>query len=855
MRSKHLPKYLQKYQYFLSSAILLLLIWSCSTTRKVPDGEYLLTKNRFQYEDKNSLRNELPDYVLQKPNRRALWVFPFGLWFYNMSDYRNDTLLTEYFTYPADIRNQKLRDSLFVKYGRPEDQGKSLFWDRVFRNLGQGPVILEESKTEAGAENIRKRMVYRGFWDAETEYRIQRDSVAKKAQANYIITQNDPTKIKDFYYNIPDPEIRNYYEGQFSKSLVKPGGRLDQTDLEKEIKRINELMRKEGYYRFNASGTEIYFTADTLRSRKEVPLTMDIHKDSLDTPYRKTTIGNVSVYLLEKMQDVPETTKDSLRGINFYKLDNQYRTPPLWRPIILKPGELYSQRNLDLTKRNIAAMNNFSIINYEEELRAENDSILDVRYYLAPLPKYELRVAGDVNYSEILNFGVSPSVDLTSRNLFGGAENLVTSVSGIVGSVKNPKNDKRSLAYEASAQVNLAIPRLLLPFRYWRVLPKRYSPTSTINIGASQQNNIGLGRTIFNFGLNYFANVNDITTHKLTLFNWQYNITRNKDRYYDYFPRDGEIRDQIFQLYSQDLYRKFSEGIITSDEGSKIIWDDKAWQSQLDAGQTDLFNNFRQSLANKDRQTQDVLISSFIYNFLYNEIGRKNISNPFYLSAKFETSGNLLGIFAKNENENSAITTGSKKLIFDTPYSQFVKFDVDVRKYFQFAEGRQTLALRQFIGVGVPYGNSSQMPIIRSYFNGGSNDIRAWRVFGGLGPADSQLDERVRSYVFDNVKLTTSIEYRVPFSSLFEGAAFADAGNIWSTKDSGFSDQFKFGKFIGQMGVGAGLGLRLNVAFVTLRLDAAYKVHDPNRPQGERWVISKWQPLKPMLNFAFGYPF
>lgn len=241
-------------------------------------------------------------------------------------------------------------------------------------------------------------------------------------------------------------------------------------------------MRKEGYYRFNASGTEIYFTADTLRSRKEVPLTMDIHKDSLDTPYRKTTIGNVSVYLLEKMQDVPETAKDSLRGINFYKLDNQYRTPPLWRPIILKPGELYSQRNLDLTKRNIAAMNNFSIINYEEELRAENDSILDVRYYLAPLPKYELRVAGDVNYSEILNFGVSPSVDLTSRNLFGGAENLVTSVSGIVGSVKNPKNDKRSLAYEASAQVNLAIPRLLLPFKYWRVLPKRYSPPPPLTL-------------------------------------------------------------------------------------------------------------------------------------------------------------------------------------------------------------------------------------------------------------------------------------------------------------------------------------------------------------------------------------
>ena len=147
------------------------------------------------------------------------------------------------------------------------------------------------------------------------------------------------------------------------------------------------------------------------------------------------------------------------------------------------------------------------------------------------------------------------------------------------------------------------------------------------------------------------------------------------------------------------------------------------------------------------------------------------------------------------------------------------------------------------------------MPFIRSYFNGGSNDIRAWRVFGGLGPADSQLDEKVRAYIMDNVKLTTNIEYRMPLNTTFEGAAFVDAGNIWSLKDSGYGDQFKFSRFIKQMGVGAGLGLRMNFSYVTFRLDAAYKVHDPNRPVGERWVISKWQPLKPVINIAFGYPF
>lgn len=74
------------------------------------------------------------------------------------------------------------------------------------------------------------------------------------------------------------------------------------------------------------------------------------------------------------------------------------------------------------------------------------------------------------------------------------------------------------------------------------------------------------------------------------------------------------------------------------------------------------------------------------------------------------------------------------------------------------------------------------MPVIRSYFNGGANDIRAWVPFGGLGPSDSQIDERVRTYITENLKLTTNIEFRVPFNETYEGALFTDIGNIWSLK-------------------------------------------------------------------------
>lgn len=853
MSGKHLLKYYQKYHIFFAFAIAVSLLYACSTTRKVPDGEYLLTKNNFRYEDGKLFADQFPDYVSQKPNKKQLFLFPIGLWMYNATNPKYDSILNEYLTYPSEIRDQKLRDSLFIKYNHPEYVGKSLFYERFMHNIGQPPVILDQGKTETSANSIRKYFVYRGYWDADVKFSHDLDSAAKKAQANYLITHREPTIISDYYYNIPDPAIRSVYEEDLSKSLVQGKNILDQSVLEKEVKRINDLMKERGYYRFNNSNEEIYFTADTLQSRKQVPLTMDIHRDSLDTPYRKTTIGDIKVHYLEKLADTVDTVKDSLLGINFYKLDDQYKTIALWRPLILKKGDLYQQRNLDLTKRNIASTNNFSVLKYDEILRKDNDSILDVSYYLAPLPKYDLRIATDLNYSQILNFGISPSVDLTTRNVFGGAENLVTSVSGIFGSIENTKDpDKRVLAYEVSAQGSLNFPRLLMPFTTWKLIPKRFSPASSIVLGTSVQNNIGLGRIGFNAGLNYFANVNDIVTHRLSLFNTQLSLTRNKDRYYDFFPVDEGVRNAVFDDYSPALVNDFNNGTITSDEFATIILNDEQYQNSLSGDRLSLFNTFRQSLINKDRQTQDVLISSMIYNFIYNEIGKKDRPNPVYLNAKVELAGNVFGLF-NNRTENDGVVSGASKTIFNIPYSQFVKFDVDVRKYYTFFNGKHTLALRQFIGVGIPYGNSSTMPFVRSYFNGGSNDIRAWRVFGGLGPADSQLDEKIRSYAMDNLKLTTNVEYRVPFTPMFEGAAFVDAGNIWGLKDTGFGDEFKFSKFISQMGVGTGVGVRINVAYITLRLDAAYKVYDPNRPLGERFVLGEtW---KPVLNFAFGYPF
>ena len=181
MSRKHFSKYFQKYYLFFSSAITVLFLYACSTTKKVPEGDFLLIKNNFKFQDGKVHDDDIPNYVSQKPNKKALFLFPIGLWFYNSTSPKYDSILNEYLTYPPDMRNQKLRDSLFVRNGHPEYIGKSLFFERFMHNIGQPPVILDQGKTETSANSIRKFLVYKGYWDTDVKFSTDLDSTAKKA--------------------------------------------------------------------------------------------------------------------------------------------------------------------------------------------------------------------------------------------------------------------------------------------------------------------------------------------------------------------------------------------------------------------------------------------------------------------------------------------------------------------------------------------------------------------------------------------------------------------------------------------------------------------------------------------------
>jgi outer membrane protein assembly factor BamA len=149
------------------------------------------------------------------------------------------------------------------------------------------------------------------------------------------------------------------------------------------------------------------------------------------------------------------------------------------------------------------------------------------------------------------------------------------------------------------------------------------------------------------------------------------------------------------------------------------------------------------------------------------------------------------------------------------------------------------------------------LPYEESFFSGGPNSNRAWRARtlgpGGYDPSSSSA----RFDKIGDILLEGNMEYRFHIINSFNGALFADAGNIWrltKTADKP-NGEFKVDEFWKQIAIGAGLGLRWDLNFFVLRLDLATPLKDPKYQEGDRWTLNKKPYNNIVANFGIGYPF
>ena len=783
---------------------MVMTIVSCSVTRDLPEGTYLLSSVRFE-EDKSVPRDRritvdkdgLDTYVRQSPNKK-IFGLDFYVWVY--------------------------------EHANPE---KHDWWNNFKRKIGEEPVLLDSALTVKSVQNLETYLQTRGYFSSDVECKVDTIAKRRRVKMTYKIEQGLPTRIDSMSYDFRDSSLRSVILADTAASLLNRGDILDISRLDDERNRIAAWLNNRGYFDFTANN--ISYDVDTTERGLDAAVTMIVRPTLVGYNERGGQIyENNAVYRLRNINIYP-TYDPMLRSTSGFKADAvidttyyngltiirdlnttpQLRNAVLRRTVPLYPNYIYNASQISRTNKELMSMGFFSnskvafdrvnqgdsyltFIGEEAEKNTLVDSrerYLDCNIYVTPALKQSMKVEVEASTTSTF-YGLAATLGYSNTNAFRGAEAFDISARFGFEFMYARDVEKRS-AQELGLTLGLSFPRFLSPF--WNKPGMKIShPRTRLELAFDYQNRPYYCRNIF-------------TTR--WAYSWQQGARSSLViRPVDINWIDVKSVDEAFLSDIDNQYLRTS------------------FESQLTAG----------------------LSASWVYN-----TQRSNFDqNVTVVRANLETAGNLLQGLEKLFSHPAEGKDYYE--IFGIRYSQYVRADLSASHKIDLGH-KMALAGRLFGGVGVTYGNSMgrSIPFDRMFYCGGANSMRGW-VPRTLGPGNKpEVHDNTYPAQVGDVRLEANLEFRFPIWWIFNAAVFVDAGNVWylrDTEDNNPEEVFHFDNFYRQLGLNTGVGLRIDVTFIVLRLDLGIQLHNPGRPVGERWIHNfKWKNMA--LNFGVGYPF
>ncbi|MGB0368326.1 MAG: BamA/TamA family outer membrane protein, partial [Flavobacteriales bacterium] len=654
----------------------------------------------------------------------------------------------------------------------------------------------------------------KGHFNAVVRDTVEFNHKRKKAKAYYHVNSGTPYSVRKVEYKIDDPRLaRLSRSSRGREQIMKNGMPYDVDKFQKERERIERNLKSNGFYAF--ADDYIRFKVDSNLGTHQVDIEISIvdpeRKDTLlvkEKGHPQYTIRNIYMHTDFDPKLKGEVDYDTLvyNGVHFVFAEKfKHRPEMLLDKLFFKQGDLYRVKRGELTYRYLSSLRAYRFINlaYTEDIEADGSHVLDCHVNLTPGKRqaYAIELQGTNTEG---NLGISGSFVYKNKNLFRGAEILQFKFTGGVESqvvaTGNPEssinNSSLFNTIELNPEISLVFPKLLVPFRPHRIV--RYGdPKSTIAIAYNYQQRPDYTRSIFTAKFGYQWMQNQYARHYLNPL---------EVNFVDIYNESDAFLNRLANLQDKLLVNTFSPHLTTT--------------------------------------------TNYTYIFSNQMLNKKG--NFSYFKARLESSGNILrGIMALGQAKKD---TNNSYRILNVPFSQYLKYEVDYRKYWQ-VTNFSTLVARVHHGLGYPLLNLGVLPFESAFFGGGSNGIRAWSA-RSLGPG-SLPDSLNLLDQFGDIKIEFNLEYRFDIYRWFKGALFADAGNVWLIKkDVDRPDGvFKFKDFYKEFALGMGVGVRLDFSFFIIRFDVAAPFHDPGRPENDRWAIKYFQWKDVNLNLGIGYPF
>ncbi len=832
------------------------IVLGCNTTKKVPNGKSLLTKNKIYLDGKKNTSEDIFNQLYQKQNS-AILGYNLRLNIFNLAKDKTDSIYRAKFTNNPEKYNRKVK---WLSKKQVKRLGQSFWYSGIhnfLKKTGEAPVILDTISTRKSVRRLKGYYFYRGYFDTKVKYKI--DTIGpKKVKLRYDITIGKPYTIDTINTYISSKPLDSIYQLHKNNSFIKSGKRFEKANIDAEISRMTQDFRNNGAFRFQQN--YINFDIDTLNNNHRSNVDLIIENESIrvedsvySLPFQLYKINKVIIFADYNPANQNAAIQDSTvyKDFTLYSVDKlKYRPKAITDGVFVTKGNYFSDTKTTLTSRYLSNLKvfNYPLIQYVQDKEDKNGLIANI--YLSPRKKYTFGYSNDFTHSNIQDFGISGNTFLGIRNVFNGAETFEIGFRGNIGASKdlaNPNNNFFNIS-EIGADAKLNFPRLFLPFKTDKIIPKSMIPYTTISIGYSKQTNIGLDKQNFTSSLFYNWTPKKGTTFRFDMLNVQFVKNINPANYFNVYRSSYTALNDLADIYNQNQeYIDIDTGRLKIDSGTTGFLNDVLGSNPIVSPTADDLKTIRSINEQKTRLTEDNLI--FASSLTYTRTSQNDLTdNTFYaIKAKIESAGNILSLVS----EASKLGQNGSKEAFGVAFSQYIKTEFEYIKHWDLTR-KKVLATKAFLGVAIPYGNSNSVPFSRSYFAGGTNDIRAWQSYG-LGPGKTGS---VQDFNEANMKLLLCTEFRFNIFQQLNGAFFIDAGNIWNVSDIVTDKDAIFSglKSLENIAVGSGFGFRYDFNFFVIRLDLGFKTYNPAKTENEKW-LKEMRFNKSVLNIGINYPF
>ena len=833
----------RKVKILLPCFFVALLLSSCSTTQNIPDGDQLfvgLTKINYERGDsgvpaavanKNFIttQEEVEAALATAPNGALFGSsyhrtpFPYGLWIWNAFSGKD---------------------------------GKVAKW--LTESFGKQPVLMSWVNPELRAQVAQTVLHNHGYFHGQVGYNVVTQRNPKKAKIGYDVTMGPLLTIDSISYLGFPAEADSLIKATAHQSLLHTGDAFTAAALDGERTRISTLFRNNGYYYYQPAYAS--YLADTVSVPGKAQLRLQLANGIAEEARRKYYIGNITVNLQKNFMQEPT---DSLRRRTFTLRYNGKRSPVRPRVVMgamrLRHRQPYSyDQYLEsanaLNATGLFSMTDFqfirrdgldvSEIDFIRELEKPSDflaltsNLSSRRVSLSPLLSddtldlvvncvfdrpYDVYFETNFTKRTIGRMGPELKIGFTKRNAFRGGEKLDVNLHGSYEwQTRSSSGDMNT--YEYGADVSLEFPRLVAPFMGGNQIRRRMERMRERGITPNPNR-------------------------------WRRVATTMAKVSSDIVRRPGYYK---MHIVSGEWTYRWQPSATSRHEFSPLTL-----KYQYMNSHTEKFDSIIKNSPYLAATMSDYFIPQMRYTYVYASPADK--LNPIRWELTLSESGNLtsLAYMAAGKKWNE-----EDKKLFKNPYAQFVKVETDFTKTWQLSQHSQLVGHLN-AGLGICFGNTSDLPFSERFYIGGANSVRAYPL-RSIGPGRFMGDyegNRQLSYLLQNgdVKLQANLEYRQRLFGNLHGAVFLDAGNVWLRKDLeiGIDDisimfkeaYFRFGEFFKQMAVGTGVGLRYDLDFLILRLDWGIGLHVPyETTKSGFYNVDKFSRHQ-TLHFAIGYPF